>query len=593
MRTGKLQEEKRRVPEPREGRPPSSSQGPKPRTRREFLSAALLGAAGVALTGGCSIDGILPEPFSSLASGSGKSAIDSAVSQAQVTRVLDGGTLVCQTAGIAALHPHGVWGYWERVACRCVFDPLTEYDFAQKKLVGKAATSWEADASMRRFLFHLREGVTFHNGETVTAQNFAMAWNALAAAQDEAGMRLASCLSMVGGFARVSQGEEGPELDLECPDDYTLVVNLDHPFADFPYIASMPQLAALPGMAFEPGGRFARRPSGNGAFCLSEDLGAGKAVRLAANTTYWGSEPHVDAVEFRESDDFEGDCSGLVGGPYDLVYVPVEQAAQMEQAFGGPAQDGTLNPGNQTCASGLSVVSMLVANCASQALSDAAARRAVAWAIDAVKLARKVGLDASAAADSPFVPTSLAYEAQMWASGIDGTACAQTVADTWPGADGSASLVLLCDPCVLAELGSAVAAQLKGVGIPATLATPAWSEYAARLRSGDFDLAIVAHRPRSDAAAMELFSLFYSQGDQNFSRYASDEVDEALVQACQIGDEASRLDALHGVARTIAQDSPVIPLLYAAGGVATSDRVNALSVGADLFPAFASCWLSA
>ncbi len=592
MRTGRQQAGWRWGSGPGEGAP-TSRRETRLQTRREFLAGATVAVGGAALMGGCSIDGVLPEPFSSLASGSGKSAIDNAVTQAQVERVLDGGTLVCQTAGISALHPHAVWGYWERLACRCVFDALTEYDFSQMKLVGKAATSWEVDSSMRRFLFHLREGATFHNGETVTAQNFAMAWNVLAAAQDETGARLGSCLSMVGGFAQVRQGQEGAELDLEWPDDYTLVVNLAHPFADFPYIASMPQLAPLPMRAFEPDARFAARPSGNGAFCLVGDVSADGSASLAANTTYWGSEPHVDAVEFRPSDDFEGDCAGLVGGPYDLVYVPVERAAQMEQDFGGPAKDDTLNPGNQTCASGLSVVSLLVANCASQALSDAAARQAVAWALDAAKLARKVGLDAGVAADSPLVPSNLAYEPGVWTSGLDGTACAQTVTDTWAGAQNVASLVLLCDPCVLPELGSAVAAQLKGVGIPVTVVTPAWSEYASRLRSGDFDLAVVAHRPRNDAAAMELFSLFYSQGDQNFSRYANDEVDEALVQACQISDEASRLDALREVVRTIAQDKPVIPLVYAAGGVAVSDRVNALSVGADLFPAFASCWLSA
>lgn len=560
-------------------------------TRRGFVGAALLGGC-AALMGGCSIEGVLPEPFSSLSSGSGKSAIDNAVSQAQADRILDGGTLVCQTAGVSTLNPHAIWGYWERLACRCVFDALTEYDFAQTKLVGKAATSWESDASMCRFLFHLREGATFHNGETVTAKNFAMAWNALVAAQDDVARRLGSCLSMVGGFADVRAGHEGAQLDLECPDDYTLVVNLAHPFADFAYVASMPQLAPLPVRAFEPEGHFASRPSGNGAFSLSGAVGADGRTRLVANTTYWGSKPHIDAVELRESDDFEADCAGLTGGSYDLVYVPVEQAAAMEQSYGAPAQDGTLSPGNQACASGLSVVSMLVANCTSQAFSSSAARKAVAWALDPAKLARKVGLDASAAADGPLMPSNLAFEAGVWTSGLDGQACAQTVADTWSGT-ASTSPVLLCDPCLLAELGQAVAAQLKGVGIPVVLESPTWSEYASRLRSGDFDLALVAHRPRSDAAAMELFSLFYSQGDQNLSRYANDEVDEALVQACQIGDEASRLEALRAVSRTIAQDRPVVALLYAAGGVAVSGRVNGLSVGADLFPAFSTCWLSA
>lgn len=560
-------------------------------TRRAFLGAAALGGC-AALMGGCSINGILPGSLALDVSDAGTSALAGAAAQASASRVLEGGTLVCQTAGVSTLHPHGAWGYWERLACRCVFDCLTEYDFAQKTLVGKAATSWESDAGSTRFTFHLREGATFHNGETVTAGNFADAWNALCASREAPALRLSSCLSMVGGYDEVAAGQERAELYLECPDDYTLVVNLGRPFADFAYIASLPQLAPLPFMAFDDQEGFRQRPSGNGAFCLAGRLSGDSGVLLSANSSYWGAKPHVASLRLAMGDDFSAACDGLAVGDDDVVYVPLGRADDLAGSW-GQASQGVLNPGSQVLSSGINVVSMLVFNCVGQTFSSVEARHAVAWALDAAKLARKVGVDASLAADSPLTATNLAYEKGAWSGGLDGQACAQTVVDLWQQDSSSASVEVLCDPCLLQSLGEAVVAQLRGVGIPATLSVPSWSEYAAKLRGSDFDLALVAHRPRSDAAAMELFGLFYTDGDQNLSNYSSQTVDAAFVKALDIEDEAQRLEALREASRLVAQDRPVVPLLYAAGGLAVSGRVNDLSVGADLMPSFAGCWLSA
>ena len=49
-----------------------------------------------------------------------------------------------------------------------IFDTLTELDWETGQLVGKLATSWEIvdDLTWR---FHLREGVTFQNGEPFDA----------------------------------------------------------------------------------------------------------------------------------------------------------------------------------------------------------------------------------------------------------------------------------------------------------------------------------------------------------------------------------------------------------------------------------------
>ena len=583
--------------------------------RREFLGTALVGA-GAAMLGGCSLNGVIPGSNPIVIPGPSDAPASGQEAQESAARVLDGGTLVCQTAPLSTIDPHLARGYWERLACRCLFDSLTEYDFAQMTLVGKAATSWEADEEARRFTFHVREGVTFHNGSAVTSSCFAYAWGVLAAS-DEVDERLTACLSMVSGYEDVRAGKAGARLDLECPDDYTLIVNLSRGFPDFAYMASVPQLAPLPvptpqGAASPKGGEAAdgdKGVVGNGPFALdaaSAGLDGDGALHLVRNAAYWDSNAHIDALSFAPTDDFSGACDTIATGNLDVVHVPLDRAASLAGELGEVGPDRVLNPGAQVAFEGFSAVCMLVCNCEKGLFVDSSARQALAAAVDPGSLALALGLAPSSVADNVLTPTSLGYEEGAWgvSSAQDGTqgsaaddqaAQAQDAASLLPAASDptSSSLEILCDPCLLAGLGELVVGQLADAGVSANLVTPAWDVFSDRLAGVDFDAALVCHLPLCDAAGVELFNLFHSQGAENLGGYASDDVDAALEQAGEESDEARRLDMLRDICAQVALDMPVVPLLYAGGGIASSARVNDLPVSAGYMPDFGGCWLSA
>ena len=73
-----------------------------------------------------------------------------------------------------------------------------------------------------------------------------------------------------------------------------------------------------------------------------------------------------------------------------------------------------------------------------------------------------------------------------------------------------------------------------------------------------------------------IFPNFYSTADNNYSRYNNPEVDAAIDAARQITDEDERKDAFRKINQMVADDMPIIPIMFYAHQHVASDRVNEL-----------------
>jgi len=73
-----------------------------------------------------------------------------------------------------------------------------------------------------------------------------------------------------------------------------------------------------------------------------------------------------------------------------------------------------------------------------------------------------------------------------------------------------------------------------------------------------------------------IFPNFYSTADNNYSRYNNPEVDAAIDDARKIADEDERKDAYRKINQMVADDMPIIPIMFYAHQHVASDRVNEL-----------------
>src|SRR5690554_5329960 len=161
---------------------------------------------------------------------------------------------------------------------RHMFDPLIERtpDGGLKPML---ATEWEYlnDTTLR---LKLRQGVEFHNGEEFTSK--AVKFTIERIKSPETGS---------------SQAHLWDRIDrVETPDKYTVVIYLSEPYG--PLLLNFNMLEILPPNA---GSRpdFAECPVGTGPFKFTEWV-RGSHITMERNENYWGNNPKVDKISYKE-----------------------------------------------------------------------------------------------------------------------------------------------------------------------------------------------------------------------------------------------------------------------------------------------------
>ncbi|WP_421074504.1 MULTISPECIES: ABC transporter substrate-binding protein [unclassified Microbacterium] len=131
----------------------------------------------------------------------------------------------------------------------------------------------------------IRPGLTFTNGEEVTADNFIKAWNYGAKLSNE---QLSSYFfEDIEGF---SWDEDSELTGLKQIDDHTFTITLNKPAADFAQRLGYSAYYPLPDVAFEDMEAFGENPIGNGPYKLASE-GAWQhdvQIDLAVNEDYDG-----------------------------------------------------------------------------------------------------------------------------------------------------------------------------------------------------------------------------------------------------------------------------------------------------------------
>ncbi len=182
-----------------------------------------------------------------------------------------------------------------------LYNKLVKMD-EQGTVVPDLATSWEVTPDAQTWTFHLRRGVTFHNGQPCTATDAAYTIRHI--------LDKATASPQAGVFS--------PLLDpaqLRTPDPYTLVVPLLTPNAEFPSLLTSYNCYVIPDGS---GAEIGRTGIGTGPFALESFTAAGRG-RVVRNENYWGGRAVLDAIEFYAVADTQARSNALLAGQVDLI----------------------------------------------------------------------------------------------------------------------------------------------------------------------------------------------------------------------------------------------------------------------------------
>ena len=271
--------------------------------------------------------------------------------------------------------------YW-----RQIFDNLVDVDpQLQPRPSTSLATSWEIGTDPETITFHLREGVTFHDGTPFNAE--AVKFNI---------DRILDPATMATPRASFTVIES-----VDVLDEHTVRFNLKRPWgAGLNMLADRGGVMSSPTAVAALGKDYGWNPSGTGPFIVDKVI-TGTLVHMVRNENYWGTDekghrlPYLDEVTILVIRDETVRASALRTGEIDIAYLPYKDVSAFErdERFQIEVMHGGL------------IAVTLVFNVDKPPLDDVNLRRAVSYAINPEVINKAIFFDRVDLADSGMWPT--------------------------------------------------------------------------------------------------------------------------------------------------------------------------------------------
>jgi peptide/nickel transport system substrate-binding protein len=210
--------------------------------------------------------------------------------------------IMARAVDATGLDPHLQTAFASLRLLDLIYEPLVRTD-ADLNIVPALAESWEFSDDGMTLTFHLRHGVTFHDGSAFTSEDVVASLNRIL---DEAtGAATRSNLLSIDS--------------IDAPDDFTVVLHLN--LADVPLVAALSSRnAAILSSDVIANGDPATDAIGTGPFMLESWTPDEKTV-LKANPNYWGDGPYIDGIEMRIIPEEASIVAALRAGEVDFAFL--------------------------------------------------------------------------------------------------------------------------------------------------------------------------------------------------------------------------------------------------------------------------------
>lgn len=396
------------------------------------------------------------------------------------------------------------------------------------------AESWDVSEDGLTYTFHLRQGVKFHNGRDLIANDVKVSFERLVN-PDTASPSASDLASMSS---------------IEAPDDATVVMTLNAPDASLLAMVANVSCIIFPPEVLEENGDLTQVAIGTGPFRFLEYV-PNTQVTLEKNPDYWEEGiPYLDGLELLIASEDSSRTAALVSNTVDLIeYTPSNDIPLLEE------DDSIKLAGNS-----IMQIRMIGFNLTREPFTNPKVRQAIAMAVD-----RGPIIDSSL--NGYGTPTDVLFPQDFWAA---------LKRDTPPGPDIEGARALLAEAgfpdgfdttiAGWAEYGflknSAIVVQeqLKQIGVNAELnlmdtGTMGQTVYVDK----NFDMAVTGDSAFVDPNGL-IFPNFKTGEGGNFCSYSNPQVDELIDQGIAVTDQAQRAEIYQQIQTILLEDLPWVCL---------------------------------
>jgi ABC-type transport system substrate-binding protein len=410
-----------------------------------------------------------------------------------------------------------------------LFDGLTQFD-ADGRLLPGLSDRWTSDHTGQRYVFHIRPGVSFHDGRPLIAADVKRSFLRVLNPATHGG-RVWPLLP-IAGAGDFADGRARDVRGIAVLGDTAVTFTLTEPLAIFPKFLAMPVASVVPSSV---PAAFGQRPVGTGPWRFvaweHDDY-----LRFAKNPTYWGGAPLSESLTVRIIPEALTRVAEFLAGRISVVEIPFGETAKWEHEH---ADWLKRKPALRD--------SYVVLNNRRGPLRDPNVRRAINHAVNVPEILRTVWNGRGARAAGSIPPTLGGSDPGRRPYSYDTTEARRLLrAAGYP--DGFALQLWRSGTNVeLGRVAQAIQSQLAVVGIRVEIVSRDASSMREAVRKGDTDMAITDWWADYPDADNFLYPLFHSASFGPGGNYAfySDRVTDSLILVARRTVDQTAREALY------------------------------------------------
>ena len=412
-------------------------------------------------------------------------------------------------------------------------------------VVPAVASDYTISEDKTTYTFTLRQGVQFHSGEPVTAEDVVYSLQRCAGSEND-GTPLITAFSVVS--------------EISAPDAEHVTVKLKEPMLEFLYSLTA---AIIPK---DSGAQMATQPVGTGPFRFVS-YAPQQSLVIARFDDYWGDGAYLDTVTFRIIQNTQTLVMGLQGGSLDMViHLPNTAAGQLSDEF-------------TTYQDTMKLVQALYLNNAVAPLNDVRVRQALCYATDVPQIIDFVCNGAGVATGTSMYPAFTRYFlpelAEAYPTNVE--KAKQLLAEAgYP--DGFAlTITVPSNYAQHVQTAEVLEQQLGSIGVRVRIEPVEWETWVSDVYRGRSYMATVCGIAASDMTAREMLIRYTSDNGKNFINFENAAYDDAVSRALSATDENVQTEAYLEAERILSEEAASVFLQDLCDLVATRSDLGGLT----------------
>ncbi|WP_053218546.1 ABC transporter substrate-binding protein [Virgibacillus senegalensis] len=446
----------------------------------------------------------------------------------------------------AGLDPHKTPAHSSIRVYSQIYEGLLTFD-ENMEVKGQLATDWEQPDDTS-YVFHLVEGVKFHNGREMNAEDVVYSFERIL--DEETASHIASYFSNIE--------------KVEAEDEYTVKFTLSEPDATFLSYLTNASAVVIPKEVVEENEDLQQTAVGTGPFKLEEWVPDNHVTLVKNEDYYMENQPKLDQVVYSTMKEESSRLSAIRTGEVDLTTLSAKSASLLQD------QDGVNIMDYQSLE-----YSYVGFNVDKEPFNNEKVRQALSLATDRQSIADIVW-DGDAVISGPVAPSmgdwaidvteeelyqrdlEKAKELLADAGYPDGFKTVITTASTYPDMVDTAQLLQQ---------------QWKEIGVEAEINQIEWGEYIDTWSNTSADILVGRNGSGTDPDR-SLNYFFNTEGSANVWNFSNEEYDELVEKGRQTLDKTERQEIYTKAQEQIINLSPNLFLVSPMNYVAVRDTVE-------------------